>query len=226
MPALTNARKFDDTKSLSDMVFATAKVSFAVAVIICMVVYGFEAVRTLNGNQAHISAYLSRPAPDPRVDELSQWMQHCDYVYLDVGSNIGVQIRKLFEPDLFPGAPVLEVFDAVFGTDRQNRTDVCAVGFEPNVHHSQRLKALEEAYNHKGWRVRIFTETAVSTEDGTAEFFFDSIAATEHQSGGPLSSHGRVTCKIRRRLDESQQCALWTWRNSCAPTSQRARQLQ
>lgn len=79
---------------------------------------------------------------------------------------------------------MLEIYDEVFGTDRQNRTDVCAVGFEPNVHQTQRLKALEEAYHRKGWRVRILTETEVSTEDGTAEFFCDSMAALEHHEWG------------------------------------------
>ena len=39
----------------------------------------------------------------------------CDSVYLDVGTNIGVQLRKLYEPHKYPGAPVLRIFDEVFG---------------------------------------------------------------------------------------------------------------
>ena len=35
--------------------------------------------------------------------------------YLDMGSHRGVQIRKLFQPHLFPGAVVLPVFDKYFG---------------------------------------------------------------------------------------------------------------
>ena len=39
----------------------------------------------------------------------------CRHVYLDVGSNIGVQVRKLYQPELYPGAVVLPVFKEAFG---------------------------------------------------------------------------------------------------------------
>ena len=39
----------------------------------------------------------------------------CYHVYLDLGSNRGVQIRKLYEPALFPHAKVLHIFDKYFG---------------------------------------------------------------------------------------------------------------
>ena len=57
-------------------------------------------------------------------------LDNCNFLYLDMGTNFGVQIRhlfdlftfnlflifrKLFEPDLYPGAPVLPVFDKYFG---------------------------------------------------------------------------------------------------------------
>ena len=38
----------------------------------------------------------------------------CFHVYLDIGSNIGVQIRKLYEPRLYPGAHVHRIFNSVF----------------------------------------------------------------------------------------------------------------
>jgi len=35
--------------------------------------------------------------------------------YLDVGSNIGVQVRKLFEPELYPDAKeMITLFDELF----------------------------------------------------------------------------------------------------------------
>ena len=40
---------------------------------------------------------------------------HCRSVYLDVGTSIGTQIRKLYEPELFPGAYVLPHFNRQFG---------------------------------------------------------------------------------------------------------------
>ena len=63
----------------------------------------------------------------------------CFHVYLDVGSNVGVQVRKLFEPSFYPGAPFVNVFDKEFGPVEARRKSVCAVGFEPNPHHTKRL---------------------------------------------------------------------------------------
>ena len=65
----------------------------------------------------------------------------CYHVYMDVGSNIGVQVRKLYEPDLYKKAPFIKLFKEGFGSIQERRkhpgvTDtVCAVGFEPNPHH-------------------------------------------------------------------------------------------
>ena len=64
----------------------------------------------------------------------------CHHVYLDVGSNVGVQVCKLFQPSYYPNAPFLTIFDKEFGPVDERRTSVCAVGFEPNPHHTKRLK--------------------------------------------------------------------------------------
>ena len=40
----------------------------------------------------------------------------CYHVYLDVGSNIGVQVRKLYEPELYPKANVHVIFNSRFGS--------------------------------------------------------------------------------------------------------------
>ena len=69
-------------------------------------------------------------------------LDNCNFVYLDMGTNFGVQIRwkqleilifffkfdcrKLYEPHLYPRAPVLKVFDQYFG-DFQTR-DTTKVG--------------------------------------------------------------------------------------------------
>ena len=45
----------------------------------------------------------------------SNILDGCYHVYLDLGSNRGVQIRKLYEPSLFPHAKVLPIFDKYFG---------------------------------------------------------------------------------------------------------------
>ena len=107
-------------------------------------------------------------------------LQGCDMVYVDVGTNIGVQIRKLYEPALYPGAAVIPIFDQVFGI---NRSSVCAVGFEMNPAHTKRLKALQEHYTKTcGHRVHIFTETAASVRNESVQFWSDN--APENYEGG------------------------------------------
>ena len=95
----------------------------------------------------------------------------CEFVYLDMGTNTGVQIRKLFEPALFPGAAVLPIFDRYFGSAAgRNLSAVCAVGWEPNPVHSARLAGLQAAYRRCGWRVEIHTETGVAARQGQELF--------------------------------------------------------
>ncbi len=53
---------------------------------------------------------------DPRAGPApSSLLDGCYHVYLDVGSNVGVQVRKLYEPELYPQAAVKPVFDEAFG---------------------------------------------------------------------------------------------------------------
>lgn len=99
------------------------------------------------------------------------FVSNCDHIYFDIGSNVGVQIRKLYEPLLYPDAKVLKIFDEAFGATRDN---VCAIGIEPNPVHTPRLQAIEAAYRKKGWRVVILTESAASNEGGTLTFKHDA----------------------------------------------------
>ena len=88
----------------------------------------------------------------------------CSMFYLDVGSNIGVQVRKLFEPSRYPGAAVLPVFDGYFGLGRYRNKNICAKGLEMNPSHTPRLVALERHYTDTcGYSVRFFTETAAGS---------------------------------------------------------------
>ena len=117
----------------------------------------------------------------------------CYHVYLDVGSNIGVQVRKLFEPEIYPGASVHSIFNKNFGSIEQRRKAysengqiVCAVGFEPNHHHTQYLKEVESSYNNCGWRVLFLTESAVSDRNGTTKFYTDQAYKNMEWGGGIL----------------------------------------
>ena len=121
----------------------------------------------------------------------------CYHIYLDVGSNIGIQVRKLFEPHLYPNAIFVNLFNNFFGTSPSlNITQhqqlnphqkICAVGFEPNSQHSKRLKTIEESYNRCGWFVKFFTETAVSNLNGNTSFYNGVSPDALDVGGGILS---------------------------------------
>lgn len=112
----------------------------------------------------------------------------CEHVYLDCGSNIGVQVRKLFEPAEYPKAPVINVFATHFGTAGPDRNrKVCAFGFEPNPRLEQRLRNTQAAYNALGWRTHFFTQTALSTYDGSAILHADNANRRSHADGSSIS---------------------------------------
>ena len=74
----------------------------------------------------------------------------CYHIFLDVGSNIGVHTRFLYEPDLYPDAKTsISIFEKEFGVHRNN-TDFCAFGFEPNPAHENRHKMLMNEYDKMG----------------------------------------------------------------------------
>ena len=110
----------------------------------------------------------------PRVKTKSAYGD-CSMFYLDVGSNIGVQVRKLFEPSRYPGAAVLPVFDEYFGRERHRNKNICAIGLEMNPSHTARLVALERHYTDTcGYTVHFFTETAAGSSDGQVDFWTDN----------------------------------------------------
>lgn len=111
------------------------------------------------------------------------WLASCDSIFLDLGTNIGVQIRKLFEPSKYSGAKILSIFDGLFGQPSTRPSRVCALGMEPNPLHQPRLQALEAAYNARGFRTRIYP-FAAWTEEGTMTFQSCPRDMNEHESWG------------------------------------------
>jgi len=85
-----------------------------------------------------------------------------------VGANVGVQIRKLFEAEKYPGASIIhDYFDRMFGdvNERRKAGRVCVFTFEMNPEHEQKLKFVENCYNKLGWRTKAFVPRAVSNVD-------------------------------------------------------------
>ena len=91
---------------------------------------------------------------------------------MDVGSNIGVQVRKFYEPKKYKDAPIIKLFDEQFGEERGKpgrESGLCVLGMEPNPQLHPRLKKLEDAYQNRGWLVH-FYPFAAFTEEKEMEF--------------------------------------------------------
>jgi len=94
----------------------------------------------------------------------------CLHVYLDLGTNRGVQIRKLYEPSLFPLAPIHATFNKYFGdAEYRDPADICSVGFEPNPAHEKHLKEMEEAYATCGIKA-IMMKAGVGAKNKVSRF--------------------------------------------------------
>ena len=118
------------------------------------------------------------PAPAPLGDG-------CRHVYLDMGTNIGIQFRKLFTPLEYPNALMREPFERFFGPG--TREDVCAWGWEPNARHAANLTKLQNAYRALGRRLTIFTGAAAGVFDGLGVFKSDNDMKN-HEWGGSVEA--------------------------------------
>ena len=130
--------------------------------------------------------------------EYSGLLDGCYHVYLDVGSNLGIQVRKLFEPSLYPKAKINRYFNILFGNDTvrkhelaENDKYICAIGFEPNSKLSSYLREIESSYNKCGWRVKFLTETAVSDHYESAQFYSDG-EYHKYEWGGGILPHALI----------------------------------
>jgi len=97
------------------------------------------------------------------------WLQTCKSIFLDLGSNNGVNIRKMYEPEKYGGAKLLPYLNEVFGQPKTRRgpaskSGLCALGLEPNPAHHERLRMVEQSYLSQGWRVHFYPLAAWSKE--------------------------------------------------------------
>lgn len=108
----------------------------------------------------------------------------CKNVYLDIGSNLGVQVRKLFQPAQHTPNKLETHLRAAFGPPNSPaRKAVCAVGFEPNPAHWEKLKNIATAYGQRGWRSFFVTAGAWDRE---TELRFDCPPQWKDCVGGHM----------------------------------------
>lgn len=115
-------------------------------------------------------AYVTALQSDPR--EVPFTIDgNCRHVYIDMGTNRGHQIRKLYEPHLYPANPTEPRFAQYFGSGNRFE-EVCSFGFEANPIHSRVLRPLESAFLKLGGKVHIFNPVAVGTRDSDNITFY------------------------------------------------------
>jgi hypothetical protein len=124
----------------------------------------------------------------------------CRFIYIDMGTNIGIQIRKLYEPNLYPSALILPIFKEYFG-DHLN--EVCAVGFEGNPVHNKFLKEFESYCLKRNWRVKIFTSTAVSIKQENVTYYTEPENVLGKQGGSGLIAGSKTASVTVQSVDMS-----------------------
>lgn len=162
-----------------------------------------------------------------------RWGDGCRFVFLDIGANMGISTRKLFEPAAYPphattwngkwaddnrptsskGKLYAHLFDQAFGTiaERSPRSfqGLCAFAFEPNIAHTARLRSLEACYASRGWRVKVFTRTAVSSADGATTFYRDSGGTPLAESDEALAARRAVDLNGRRKWSAERSSSIY-----------------
>lgn len=122
--------------------------------------------------------------------EHPEWIHSCKTIFLDLGSNIGVNVRKLYEPEKYPGAKLLPVLQKFFGSPEKRRapakeSGLCALGFEPNPQHLAHLQKLESAYTDSGYHVH-FYPMAAWRDDG-----FMALNVTSKRTANPSDKNSQ-----------------------------------
>lgn len=95
---------------------------------------------------------------------------HAPVVCCLQGTNTGVQLRKLYNPEQFAGAAILGLYDTTYGADRSH---VCAFGIEANPVHSKYLATLNAYFSTASYQGIVIKEAAASIKTGTATFHQD-----------------------------------------------------
>jgi hypothetical protein len=118
-----------------------------------------------------------------KLENYLNQINQCQHIYLDVGTNIGIQLRKLYEPSLYPRADILKHFESFYGPI-ENRNQVCAIGIEPNPKWTKSLSDLESYYQEKGFGIVIFTETAANVHNKNMTFYTEPYEKDENHEWG------------------------------------------
>lgn len=154
----------------------------------------------------------------------------CRSAYIDVGTNVGMQVRKVYEPGLYAqdGRRLradaraaardgyLELFDAAFGEARSRSCNVCVIGMEPNPRHRPHLVALQGALRDAGAGVLVLP-AAASTISG-ANLTFHTQAQAGGSRAAALEDQGATASPLWKGLHARNVPATMLKRTVSVPT--------
>ena len=104
----------------------------------------------------------------------------CTKVFLDVGANIGVNMRFLYEPNKYPNSAfMVSMMDEVLG---RNRSDVCYYGFEANPAHYKRLERLKRHFSTRN--VHIWNQPVANHDQNITFYHANTTDDYAHEEWG------------------------------------------
>jgi hypothetical protein len=117
----------------------------------------------------------------------------CLHVFVDVGSNVGVQLTHLYEGS--HGSKVARAFRRWFGPTAERLSSTCAVLIEPNPHHEAALLRLCQKFEARGARAALLCRAA-SNYDGNASFYIAPAAPQYHEWGSALLDRTKGATRV------------------------------
>ena len=159
----------------------------------------------------HAANPLVSVTGSPLPDVLSDAANRCDSIYVDLGSNVGVQPRAFFEPERYADNYMQPTFSAVFGDGEARRTSACVFGFEAQPRLVSRLREIELCYAERGWRVRFDHAVALDADDTVVDIYSD-VSSHEHFWGSGISdalARGRSELGVTVDAVPSVDIAKW-----------------
>ena len=154
----------------------------------------------------------------------------CTQLYIDAGTNVGVQVRKLYEPQRYNATPdpsralrrrhpafaraqlaimreSLRLLEAALGPPP--RCHVCSLGFEPNPLLQPQLRTFEAAMRQAGAGVAV-VYGGVAASDGHVRLSYPASAADLHDSmearlvdAAPGAEDARLAERLHRGTEAS-----------------------
>lgn len=149
----------------------------------------------LPADTSNTSLWRPRRAFAPLLPDRRPLAAGCSRVYIDLGCNDGLNLRRLFMPAVHRyGQSLFRELDAAVAGGQSNRSDICAIGFEPVPANEESIRKLVASLRAGGQaRAQLLAvfPAAVHATNGLATFYLDqngpgSGGAKYHNWGSSL----------------------------------------